>query len=80
MPASIPAGAFQTPRLASMRDINPAIEPLGSIAFVEPWTHGYSAVLAVFLPAAVAFIALRTGLSYWRHRHVEDSDTGCLAA
>ncbi|MGM0575249.1 MAG: hypothetical protein ACQEXJ_05925 [Myxococcota bacterium] len=56
--------------------------PLGlwHIESVAPWTHGFGAVLAVFLPFAFGFICFRTGWSYWRHRHPERAETGCLAA
>ncbi len=48
---------------------------------LEPWTHGFSGVLATFMPSAFGFICVRTGHSYWRwrHRKVDTADTGCLA-
>ena len=36
--------------------------------------------LLISLIAAVAFIAIRAGLGFWRHRHPDDGDTGCLVA
>ena len=43
------------------------------------WTEGFGIVLAPFLPGAIAFILVRTGLAYWRARTLESPDTGCLA-
>ncbi len=39
IPASTPAGAFQTPRLASVRAIRPAIAPPAPITRVSPATR-----------------------------------------
>jgi len=41
------------------------------------WTVGFDAVLAVFMPSAFAWLTGRTGLAWWRHRHLEDPDPGC---
>ena len=49
------------------------------IPVLARWTGGFDVVLATFMPAALAFICLRTGLNYWRHRVPDDDDTGCLA-
>lgn len=53
---------------------------LWHIGWVAPWTTGFGVVLAPFMPAALAFIALRAGWTWWRDRHPEDPDEGCLLA
>jgi hypothetical protein len=45
---------------------------------IAVWTDGYGAVAAPFLPGALAFILLRTGIAWWRARREGDADTGCL--
>ena len=44
---------------------------------LAPWTIGVNAVLATFMPAALAWLAGATGWSWLRHRHLEDPDPGC---
>ena len=44
---------------------------------LAPWTTGFNAVLATFMPAALAWLAGATGWSWLRHRHLEDPDPGC---
>ena len=41
------------------------------------WTQGFDAVLAVFMPSAVAWMAGRTGTAWWRHRRIDDVEPGC---
>lgn len=49
------------------------------IPFIGVWTHGYGAVAAPFMPGALAWLLIRTGVMWWRARHPEDPDTGCVA-
>ena len=44
---------------------------------LAPWTTGFNAVLATFMPAALAWLSGATGWSWLRHRHLEDPDPGC---
>ena len=39
---------------------------------LRPWTAGFSAVLATFMPAALAWLAGITGWTWWRFRHLDD--------
>lgn len=45
---------------------------------LAPWVGGFNVVLATAMPAAMAFLLVRAGLAYWRARHPDDPDTGCV--
>ncbi len=45
---------------------------------LEPWVGGFNAVLATAMPAAMGALLVRAGLAYWRARHPDDPDTGCV--
>jgi hypothetical protein len=51
-----------------------------SATWLARWTHGFDAVLAVFLPSALALVLVRTGWVFWRRRHPRDDGGGCLVA
>ena len=56
-----------------------ALSGLGLVnsALLTPWTTGFNAVLATFMPAALGWMSGKAGLGWWRNRHPEDPDPGC---
>ena len=79
--AGIGVGMIVLGSLCAMGALGIVAVAVGIVGFgaVAEWTHGAGAILAPFPPAALAFLLIRTGLVYWRGRHPEDPDPGCVA-
>ncbi len=45
---------------------------------LAPWVQGFNGVLATSMPATMAFLFVRAGRAYWRARHPDAPDTGCV--
>ena len=56
-----------------------ALSGLGVLSseLLSPWTTGFNAVLATFMPAALGWMSGKAGMGWWRHRHPQDPDPGC---